>query len=55
MAAAYFFPLFHVVLSEAATVQPDYNLTKIWPIRVITIFDEGLPPRYKVKTNLRQG
>ena len=29
MAAAYFFPFFHVVLSDAATVQPQYKLTKI--------------------------
>lgn len=25
MAAEYFFPFFHVVLSEAATVQPEYK------------------------------
>jgi len=25
MAAEYLFPFFHVVLSEAATVQPDYK------------------------------
>ena len=29
MAAAHFFPFFHVVLSEAATVQPEYKWTKI--------------------------
>ena len=30
MAEEYFFPFFHVVLSKAATVQPEYKQTKIW-------------------------
>ena len=40
LAAAYFFPFFHVVLSEAAIIQ-NQTISKDMPIRVYRIFDKG--------------
>ena len=42
MAAEYFFLFFHVVRSEAVTVQPEY-VNKDMPVMVKKIFDQGQP------------